>query len=184
MWVNTHAAVWMALLLAAGAMGLGGCPGHVMELREGMSVPVTEGVAFGRVKVAVDGVVKRSLAPYGLGTLGLAIVSEATERGEFVILAGDGVFFLHLPAGRYRIAGFEGMAPHASSSAAGRIAGVFDATPGTACYLGTLVLDFRGSSYDLSVADDFAADRGLPRTRFSNLDLPVGRCLIALEARR
>ncbi len=76
------------------------------------------------------------------------------------------------------------MAPHSSANAQGRVGALFDAVPGTACYLGTLTLDFRGPAYALSVRDDFSRDRGLPATRFSELNLPVQRCLMALEARR
>jgi hypothetical protein len=182
--MNTSVSIPLAIAALAGALLLGGCPGHVIELREGMSVPAGEGVAFGRLQVAVNGATKSSLSPIGLSTIGLAIVSEASGRGEFVQIGGDGVFFLHLPRGRYRIASFSGMAPHSSASAEGRVGALFDAAPDTACYLGTLKLDFRGSAYALSVKDDFGQDRGLPATRFSELDLPVQRCLMALEARR
>lgn len=173
-------ALWMLVALAV----LTGCAVDPIALHDSVAVGPREGIVFGRIRVDKAGLPRRNLCWAACRPLSIVVARESSDRGHLVPLRDTGDFWWQLPGGGYRIAGFSGGAPGIPGLAAGRIAATFSVTPGAAVYIGTLVMKFSGSQYDLAVEDNYAAARTLFRENFGPMNIAVTRRLMELEARR
>lgn len=142
-----------------------------------------ESVVVGRVRVISDGVEIKQL--YGKGNFlefNVQILPESSSKAISYQLKGDGTFFWRLKPGRYTIASFEWQSPITVNS--GRIFAEIDVPVGIkSVYVGTLVIRFAGSQYEISVVDEFDSSETNLEPRLAKVGTP-SKALMRPERRR
>lgn len=171
---------WRTLtILIAASLCLSCTPSPIALTEIGQLAP-NEGIAFGQVQVIENGQ-EQKLAVLGESKFGLFLQNKNTSESIFVPIKKDGNFVWHLPAGQYRIAGFEWKTYNTLS---GQVFAEFTATKAKATYIGTLLIRFHGSRYVISVGDDFEKAAATTLSHFPQLQGKMVNALMSLEARR
>lgn len=168
---------WASFLVLAGLLLSAGCTASI-DLSGIKSVPESEGVAFGRIKVVRGGEEENLTGFLGEKPWSIIILPDGSSNAIDYNLSGDGSFFWHLRPGGYTIADFQGY------GLSGRLFTHLNVVGNTATYVGTLTLYMDRSRYRMSVEDDYEhAAKGLS-VRFPEIKMDVRKELMVMERRR
>lgn len=162
-----------------------GCAGPAIELPPDATLPETEGVAFGQVRLTSDGEEQNLSSFLGESKLSVILLADDDQAPIRHHLRDEGYFFWHLPPGTYTITSFQGLTPEfLSSHMKGRIFARFNVLEDLATYIGTLNIAMTGHQYGLFIEND--SPRALPKfkERFPNIDLETKTDIMILEPRR
>lgn len=174
-----------SFLMLAGLLLAAGCTSGPFDLSQVRSVPASEGVAFGRVKVVWKGDEQNLTAFLGEKPWSIVILPDGSSNASDFSLSGDGSFFWHLPPGGYTIADFQGVTPSlAGSGVKGRIFTHLNVVGNAATYVGTLTLSFDQGRYRMSVEDDYERATKDLSLKFPGIKMDVRKELMVMERRR
>lgn len=164
---------------------LAGCAGSPIDLSSRETIPQTEGVAFGRVRLTSDGQAQTLSSFLGESKLSVFVLADDDQAPIRHRLKDDGYFFWRLPPGGYTITSFQGLTPEFfSKHMKGRIFASFNILGDTATYIGTLDITMRGYSYKLFVENEYPLAVAEFARRFPNVGQEIRTSLMTLESRR
>ncbi len=174
----------ITVTLMVASLILIGCASSLIDLSKTKSVPMDEGIVFGRVKVIdTDKMEIANLSSvFGESTFTLTLLPDGSSKGIYHPLHGEGYFYWHLPNGGYSIAGFE-WKHHGVVS--GRIFAHFNVPKdGTITYIGTLTMSFGRGRYTSFVEDDYDFAMTTFRKQFPEIQGQFTRELMQMEKQR
>lgn len=179
---------WTVIIALTTAVLSAGCAPDSMDLSGAKSIPKSEGIAFGRIKVVWKGEEATSLTTtFGEKPWSIVILPDASSVGSDFHLSGNGSFIWHFPPGGYTIASFHGAPPlllGSSTHIGGRISAHFNVVESASSYLGTLTLTFDGARYRMSVEDDYESASKDYALRFPGFETNLRKDLMVMERPR
>ncbi|PLX94604.1 MAG: hypothetical protein C0621_05350 [Desulfuromonas sp.] len=154
-----------------------GCMTSPLNITHFESFAPEEGIVFGQISVITGGE-RQPLSFLGESKFGLFVTAKQDSKPFYIPLRGQGVFYWHLPAGTYSIAGFEWKSGLTTN---GRISASFSVAQRKATYLGHLKIAMTGPLYRLSLTDDTETANTKALATFPKLQGTLNKQLMKLK---